>query len=249
MIDLHCHILPGVDDGSPDAETSLSMARHAAESGVTAIAVTPHCNLPGFRRNYRGPDYRRQLNDLRELLTQENIPLQLYSGAEVFADPSNIRTLIEQHELITLGGSRYLLVEFDFGLPGSVLLRTLEAIAQRGLVPVVAHPERYDAVQRDPGLAAWCFSRGMLLQLNKGSLLGLLGSRAEDAALHLLSHGLAHLIASDAHDDRFRTTGFRSLLPVLEPICHPDYIALLLHGNPPRILRDEPIPIPPLQSD
>ena len=206
MIDLHCHILPGVDDGSPDAEISLSMARHAAESGVTAIAVTPHCNLPGFRRNYRGPDYRRQLNDLRELLTQENIPLRLYSGAEVFADPSNIRTLIEQHELITLGGSRYLLVEFDFGLPGSVLLRTLEAIAQRGLVPVVAHPERYDAVQRDPGLAAWCFSR-------------------------------------------FRTTGFRSLLPVLEPICHPDYIALLLHGNPRRILRDEPIPIPPLQSD
>lgn len=135
MIDLHCHILPGVDDGSPDAETSLSMARHAAESGVTAIAVTPHCNLPGFRRNYRGPDYRRRLNDLRELLTQENIPLRLYSGAEVFADPSNIRTLIEQHELITLGGSRYLLVEFDFGLPGSVLLRTLEAIAQRGLVP------------------------------------------------------------------------------------------------------------------
>lgn len=208
MIDLHCHILPGVDDGSPDAEISLSMARHAAESGVTAIAVTPHCNLPGFRRNYRGPDYRRQLNDLRELLTQENIPLRLYSGAEVFADPSNIRTLIEQHELITLGGSRYLLVEFDFGLPGSVLL-----------------------------------------QLNKGSLLGLLGSRAEDTALHLLSHGLAHLIASDAHDDRFRTTGFRSLLPVLEPICHPDYIALLLHGNPRRILRDEPIPIPPLQSD
>lgn len=249
MIDLHCHILPGVDDGSPDAETSLSMARHAAESGVTAIAVTPHCNLPGFRRNYRGPDYRRRLNDLRELLTQENIPLRLYSGAEVFADPSNIRTLIEQHELITLGGSRYLLVEFDFGLPGSVLLRTLEAIAQRGLVPVVAHPERYDAVQRDPGLAAWCFSRGMLLQLNKGSLLGLLGSRAEDTALHLLSHGLAHLIASDAHDDRFRTTGFRSLLPVLKPICHPDYIALLLHGNPRRILRDEPIPIPPLQSD
>lgn len=114
MIDLHCHILPGVDDGSPDAEISLSMARHAAESGVTAIAVTPHCNLPGFRRNYRGPDYRRQLNGLRELLTQENIPLRLYSGAEVFADPSNIRTLIEQQELLTLGGSRYLLVEFDF---------------------------------------------------------------------------------------------------------------------------------------
>ena len=73
--------------------------------------------------------------------------------------------------------------------------------------------------------------------------------RIEDTALHLLSHGLAHLIASDAHDDRFRTTGFRSLLPVLEPICPPDYIALLLHGNPRRILRDEPIPIPPLQSD
>lgn len=136
MIDLHCHILPAWTTALPTRRSRFPWRATPPRAGVTAIARhARHCNLPGFRRNYRGPDYRRQLNDLRELLTQENIPLRLYSGAEVFADPSNIRTLIEQHELITLGGSRYLLVEFDFGLPGSVLLRTLEAIAQRGLVP------------------------------------------------------------------------------------------------------------------
>ena len=238
MIDLHCHILPGVDDGSPDAEISLSMARHAAESGVTAIAVTPHCNLPGFRRNYRGPDYRRQLNDLRELLTQENIPLRLYSGAEVFADPSNIRTLIEQHELITLGGSRYLLVEFDFGLPGSVLLRTLEAIAQRGLVPVVAHPERYDAVQRDPGLAAWCFSRGMLLQLNKGSLTGMFGRHAKKTARWCLEHGCVHVIASDAHGPYRRTTKLNDGYDVVAEYYGQDAAELLFSENPAAIINN-----------
>ena len=130
-----------------------------------------------------------------------------------------------------------------------MLLRTLEAIAQRGLVPVVAHPERYDAVQRDPGLAAWCFSRGMLLQLNKGSLLGLLGSRAEDTALHLprtvwrISSRATPTTTASAQ----RASG--RFCRCSSPYATPIISRCSCTAIPRRILRDEPIPIPPLQSD
>lgn len=244
MIDLHCHILPGIDDGAASAEIACAMAEHAWQSGVTAIVATPHCNLPGFRHNYRGEAYAARLDRLRELLQQRSIPIRLLPGAEVFADPENIRDLIAERRLITLNHSRYLLVEFDFGTPPQLLCRTLDAIRNRGLIPVIAHPERYAAVQDRPALAAQWFYQGYLLQLNKGSLLGLLGRRAMETGRGLLAHGLAHVIASDAHDDVRRTTGFRSLLPVLEALCPPEYQALLLHDNARHILRDEPVPIP-----
>lgn len=201
MIDLHCHILPGIDDGAASAEIACAMAEHAWQSGVTAIVATPHCNLPGFRHNYRGEAYAARLDRLRELLQQRSIPIRLLPGAEVFADPENIRDLIAERRLITLNHSRYLLVEFDFGTPPQLLCRTLDAIRNRGLIPVIAHPERYAAVQDRPALAAQWFYQGYLLQLNKGSLLGLLGRRAMETGRGLLAHGLAHVIASDAHDD------------------------------------------------
>lgn len=238
MIDLHCHIIPHIDDGARNAHVACAMARHAVECGVKTIVATPHCNLGGRRQNYRGRDYDLAFGLFRALLKQSGIPLELLPGAEVFVHPGNIRALIDRDMLVTLNRSRYLLVEFPFDCEGELISKLLGVISQRGLVPVVAHPERYEAVQLSPRLAALWFSQGYVIQLNCGSLLGRLGQRAQSCGVHLLRHGLAHVIASDAHDTRYRPTGFDALP---RQLCSEDYWRLLLQENPARILSDRPI--------
>ena len=112
MVDIHCHILPGVDDGAPSMEDSLEMARMAADSGVTDIIATPHCNLPGNGpKNYRSASLRAAFSRLQQALDAEGIPLRIHPGAEVFCTPELPR-LLDQRQLQTLGGSRSLLVDF-----------------------------------------------------------------------------------------------------------------------------------------
>lgn len=243
MIDLHCHIIPYIDDGAYSAHLACAMARHARKSGVSAIVATPHCDI-GSRPNYRDREYFIVLGMFRALLKQTGIDITILPGAEIFVRPSDIRELIEGNRLVTLNHSRYLLVEFPFDCSGKVISQLLDTIAQCGLVPVVAHPERYDAVQRKPQLVARWFSQGYIIQVNKGSLLGRLGSGAALCSNHLLHHGLVHVIASDAHDMKYRPTGFQALIPILEDQIGSEYLQLLLHTNPLRIISDQPIPAP-----
>ncbi|MBE6985749.1 MAG: hypothetical protein E7434_09145 [Ruminococcaceae bacterium] len=242
MIDLHCHIIPYIDDGAKSIEIACAMAKHAYRTGVDTIVATPHCNLRNARPNYRDREYSMVFSTFRAILKQKQIPIKLLPGAEVFAHEENIRRLIDEEMLVTLNHSRYLLVEFPFHGDGRGICRTLEAIARRGLIPVIAHPERYDAVQDRPDLVEHWFSQGFVIQINKGSLLGRLGNGAQKTSLRLLYDGFAHVIASDAHDMRHRPPGFLSLTESLN--IDPRYLHMLLHDNPSRIINDEPLPRP-----
>lgn len=244
MIDLHCHIIPMVDDGAHNAATACQMAAHACHTGVDTIVATPHCNLRGVRKNYRGRSYTEVFSMCRALLRQQGIPLKLLPGAELFARPSNLRRLLDEQRIVTLNHSRYLLTEFNFHEHGQDISDALALIASRKLIPVIAHPERYAAVQEDPRFVARWFAKGYVIQLNKGSLLGRLGYSAQVTAEELLTAGLAHVIASDAHDMRVRPTGFQTLLPYLRKYCPEEYIELLLETNPRCIISDEPLPVP-----
>ncbi|MDR0889424.1 MAG: hypothetical protein LBM28_02110 [Oscillospiraceae bacterium] len=244
MVDLHCHIIPGIDDGAQSAGMACRMAEKALRSGVDTIVATPHCNLSATIGNYRGRRYTEAFEMFRALLRQRGIPIKILPGAEIYARSSNLKWLLQQDKLITLNRSRYLLTEFSFNSSGAHIQSLLRIIAKHGLTPVIAHPERYEAVQRSPQLVANWFSQGCIIQLNKGSLLGLLGNSPQLTALHLLEHGLAHVIASDAHDLERRTAGLSSLLPLLERYCAGEYVDLLLRTNPTRIIRDEQIPMP-----
>lgn len=245
MIDLHCHIIPWVDDGAQNAKTACVMAQHALHSGVDTIVATPHCNLFGMRglncANYRSRRYDEMLGLFRALLRQHGLPLRVLPGAEVFVHPANLSALLEERRLVTLNHSRYLLTEFPFQADGMDISLLLARVAQSGLTPVVAHPERYAAVQDDLSLAAQWVEKGYVIQLNKGSLLGRLGDGAQYASRALLRRGLVHVVATDAHDPRYRPTGFVSLLPVLRELCSPEAVALLLDGNPYRIIHDRPV--------
>lgn len=239
MIDIHCHILPGIDDGAECAAVACQMARRALDEGVDTIVATPHCNLPRCYPNHRGRRYTECISMFRALLRQEGIPLEILPGAEVFARRSNLRRLLEEDQLVTLNHSRYLLVEFPFEAAERDICDMLREIAHRGLVPVIAHPERYVALQTHGELAAQWYEQGYVLQVNKPSLEGRLGLSAMETAYDLLSLGLAHVIASDAHDMRYRTTGLRLLRRRLEPYCSDAYIDRLLEENPRRIISDQ----------
>ena len=243
MIDLHCHILPFVDDGAEDASVACAMAKHCLRSGVDTVVVTPHCNLFGARNNFAGRSYEECLGMFRALLRQQHIPLKVLPGAELFAHSSNLGTLLDNRKVVTLNRSRYLLTEFNFRAHPDAINTALERITRRGYIPVIAHPERYDAVQEQPELAAQWFQKGYIIQLNKGSLLGRLGRGAYECSTFLLRAGIAHVIASDAHNMDTRPTGFLSLIPLLRQLCPQEYIDILLQDNPAHIIADEPIPI------
>ncbi len=241
MVDLHCHILPGVDDGAENMEEALQMARMAADSGVREIIATPHCNLPyAPRKNYMSYALQERMEQFREAVHQARIPVSVSPGAEVLCT-ADLEFLLQRGKLPTLAGSRYLLMEFFFDETMDYMTDRLSCVAAEGLIPVVAHPERYDAVQRNPYALEQWFVSGYVLQLNKGSILGQLGRGAEAAANWLLSQGLAHAVASDAHTSVTRTPHMGQIREYLEDTCGPDYARLLLHTNPGRILRDRPV--------
>lgn len=240
MIDIHAHILPGIDDGAPDMDTALAMAEMALESGVTAIVATPHCNMPGRFENYWDYSLHGKIKAFQQALHKAGIKLSIISGMEVFGTPDTPE-LLREGKLTTLGGSRYLLIEFPFDSYAQQATEILRAILAMGYRPVVAHPERYRYAQENPPLLNHWLNIGCLMQLNKGSLLGRFGRAAQTLALSMLNRGFAIAVASDAHSSSVRTTW---MLDMWEFLCeeYSEYTARqLLEDNPRRILYNEEI--------
>lgn len=239
MVDIHCHILPGVDDGAYHLEESLEMARLAVRSGVTDIIATPH--FQGNRAAMEGLGrILKKLELLRDALAQERIPLRVHPGVEILCLPQTLE-LARQKRLPTIGEGRYVLVEFYFDADAVFMDDALEELARCGYWPVVAHPERYGAVQRDLGLAQDWFDRGYVLQINKGSPLGAFGPRVQQTAAKMLRMGLAHILASDAHSAERRTTDMDKLVRWTAEHLGPGYTRILLEENPARILKGLPV--------
>lgn len=239
MIDIHCHILPDYDDGASDLETAVEMARMAYRSGVTQIAATPH--FPGETRQLEYlQSMGRRFRQLSEALVKEQIPLRLHPGAEILGLPETPH-LAETHRLPTLGSGNYVLTEFYFDESYAYMDQLLTEISACGYRIVVAHPERYGVIQHDPYLLKRWARQGFVLQLNKGSVLGDFGIMAEQAANEILSLGLAHLIATDAHGCHRRTPHISALKSWVEEQCDQEYAAILLERNPKRVLEGRPM--------
>ena len=198
MIDIHAHILPGLDDGARDYETAIIMGKTAADNGVTDIIATPHANQRGRYENYASEDLNNRLTVLSAALRHAEIPVTLHLGMEVFGTP-DVPELLQKGKVCTLAGSRYLLVEFAFRESPLFMEDLLHRLRAEGVLPVVAHPERYRALQDMPEIMENWAAEGFALQINKGSLTGSFGHSARRTAYRMLEHDLASLIASDAH--------------------------------------------------
>lgn len=243
MIDIHAHILPRLDDGSPDMDCSIEMAELAAESGVTAIIATPHCNQRGVFENYVSEELSELLENFKNELHKIGTPLEVYMGAEVYG-AENAARLFREGRLPTLGGSRYMLTEFDFFADIEYMQWMLSELLDAGCVPVIAHPERYVGLQKHPRIIEKWLTAGMGIQINKGSLFGRFGASAAKLAHYLLREGMVTCIASDAHGARVRTTDMSPAMELLSMEYSDGLAQLLLIDNPERILRDQELVLP-----
>ena len=238
MTDLHCHLLPGLDDGAKTPETAYVMARQAAAAGVRQIVCTPHCTTgdPGLRQ--RLVKIKKAVEVLNYVFRQMQLPVTLCSGIELLCNDRLPETL-ERHEFLTLAGSRYLLIEFPFDVPLSQIEWAANAVRQAGYLPVLAHPERYMAVWRNPDcLSVWFYS-GYVIQLDKDSVLGRFGNHCALTAAWALRHGVAHVIASDAHDTKTRTTNLERVRQHVAQNYSFEYAELLVSRNPSRIIQNK----------
>lgn len=238
MVDIHCHILPRIDDGSQSLGESIAMARMARLSGVDKLAATPHFNGTEDSLELL-PRILNRIRRLRQELQRQSISVEIVPGAEILCLPETL-DLAKRELLPTLGGSRYLLVEFYFDLPGADMNQMISKLQEMEYIPVLAHPERYDAVQKQPELVREWFEQGTVIQLNKGSVLGAFGPGPERCAHELLRQGAVHVIASDAHGADNRTTDMGPIRAWAEENLGRTYADVLLRRNPGLILRGRP---------
>jgi protein-tyrosine phosphatase len=242
MIDLHSHILPGLDDGSRTVDDARALARRAAAEGVTAIAATPH-----VRSDYptRPEEMERGVSRLREDFLREGIDVEVLPGGEV--DLGMLATLDDDAlRRFTLAQSgRYLLLEFPYrGWPAG-LEETVYGLGLRGILPVLAHPERNREVQSDPARLSESVRLGALVQLTAASVDGRIGRSSQTAASKLLELGLAHVLASDAHTPEIREAG---LAAAAEELGDDDLARFLTVEAPSAIVAGEPVSEPPRKA-
>jgi len=227
MIDIHSHLLPGIDDGPRTWEESLALCRSVAEHGVTTSIATPHL-IDGVYNNTRS----RLVGLVRELgdrLAEAGIPLEVLAGAEV--DFSSQHVLEVTDELPRIGDGRAVLIEMPVAVVPPSIAETLFRIRAHGLIPILAHPERNEELQRHPRLAREWLDAGAALQLDAESLLGFWGRHARACAETVLRDGCYHAMASDAHSVEKRPPRLREAL---------ERVRTLVDGDPSRLVHEGP---------
>lgn len=198
MVDLHCHLLPGIDDGSKNMETSLRLAREATENGITHALLTPH-HMNGRYVNHK-KDVIKLTKEFQQQLNNNNIPLTVFPGQEVRINGQLIDALDKDDILFADEGNRYLMLEFpDDDVPYYTTQMIFE-LQQRGIIPVIVHPERNTKIMKHPELLYELLEKGCLSQITASSYVGTFGKKVEEFSRKLIENGQGYLFASDAHD-------------------------------------------------
>ncbi len=227
MIDIHCHILPGIDDGPSDIEESIEMARIAANDGIKKIVASPHIKDTLHPVN----KIKESAGKLNNRLSELKIPVEILIGADVslVIKPSHINGY-------TINNTRYLLIEF----PHSHLPKNAKGILFNlkiaNYIPIITHPERNPSVIANPGLLIELKEYNTLVQITAGSLTGDFGTDKKECAIYLLNMGLVDFIATDAHSPHYRRPVLSEGLSVAEKIIGRNNALILVTSNPETII-------------
>ena len=233
IADIHCHIIPYVDDGAIDKDISDELISRQAEQGVTVICCTPHLR----RDMFETPDdtIREQFRRLQERVMTAGTDVELYLSREYHADKLLLKTL-ESGKILPLG-TDHLLLEMSNGASEREMKEYIETVQSYGYKPLLAHPERYHVIREYPETAERMVQLGAKLQLNAGSILGREGLKQKNLCRKLLKKKLIYAVASDAHDPEDRPPELDKVYELLTRKCGANYTEQLMYSNPLKILK------------
>ncbi len=241
MIDIHCHILPGIDDGASDVEESLKMARFAEQDGVKTIIATPHVFRPPFIHD----DLfliRDKWSEFSPILKTNNIQVDLLLGSEVHFVHNLIDVMKSNYPYIGLNRGSYMIVEFPSNHVFSGVKNLFFELVSRGLNLIIAHPERNSVFVRDPILLYDLIKMGVYAQANSGSFSAFYGTSVQEAVYQFLEWNFYHFLASDSHGKHNRATRLsKAFRKVQGKVGEEEALALVEH-NPKAVVDDREIP-------
>ncbi len=241
MVDIHTHILPGVDDGPSSVEEALSMLRRFEQEGTDTVVATPHYDR--HISKLKSPEEIPTLiENLKEKTRQEGIKVEILPGAELYLTERTLDLLKEFPRILTINSSSYVLLEFslDFIVPN--LKEIIFDMMTAGFTPIIAHPERNRVLQRHPELLYELVVEGALAQLNAGSLTGLYGDEERTAAERFLDNNLIHAVASDSHNSQDRFASLPQARKIVEKKLGQEKARLLFEEVPEAIIKNEGLP-------
>ncbi len=197
-MDIHCHCLPGLDDGPETMAEAVSLCRALQLDGIKTVIATPH-QLGPYDGQNEASVIRQAVSELNEVLKGYSIPIDVLAGAEVRVDERLVRMLDDDLALTLADGGRYILLE----LPHDIFIdisEVLDELSSRGIKAIISHPERHRVIAKKPGIINGWLQKGAILQITAGSLTGDFGTLAEKAGWHLLDSGVVAVVATDAHN-------------------------------------------------
>ena len=240
MIDFHSHIIPNVDDGSRSVEETFELLKEAKEAGFSGVISTSH-----YMEEYYETDVAERsvwIKAISENLGKKDIDLKLYLGNEVYIT-KNIINLLETRKATSINNSNYVLFEFPMNSKPMDMYDIIYDMLEYKLIPILAHPERYSFVQKDPNLVYDLIQKGVLMQSNYGSILGMYGEKAEIIVRKLLENNMVHFLGSDVHRSGSVYPKIHNCLREIETIIGEDKLEEISSVNPELVVENKRIDI------
>jgi protein-tyrosine phosphatase len=239
VVDLHHHLLPGIDDGAPDLATTLKMARMAADDGITHVVCTPHAN---GRYPFDAEKIQGLLAEVRLAIADVGIRLILGFGCDLHLSYDNVRDALANPRRYTVNAGEYVLVELpDYALPPT-LEETFYSLRLAGMTPILTHPERNPSLQQDDSRLKDWIRDGMLTQVTASSVTGLMGRKAQKMAERMLADRWVHFLSTDAHNISTRPPKMREARDHIAARYGEPYAQRLCTENPQAVFDSRPLP-------
>lgn len=238
MIDIHTHIMPGIDDGARDINETLNLIKEAGKCGFNEIVLTPH-----YIEGYYEADVKTRKELMEEIDRKiADKDIKLYMANEVYLT-ENIIKLLNDNKISSINNTKYILFEMPMNIKPMIIYEVAFEILQHNFIPILAHPERYEYIKKDPKLIYELIQNGVLMQANYGSIIGMYGRKSQIMVKKFLQNNMIHFLGTDVHKQDSIYNKIPQILNKLEKWIGKDNVNKLVEVNPRKVLNNEKIKV------